>query len=162
MGAGTLRIHGALVSIYGVGLLLRGPSGVGKSECALELVRRGHCLVADDVVEVRQEEMNDRLLGSCPERLAGRLEVQDVGIIDVVRLFGEKAVEGERWIDAVVELLPPRPDNTRQRPVTTPEPVQLGEVSLPCFITQATCATTIANRLEVIARTLRRKEAVDG
>src|SRR4029079_11864301 len=84
--APTTSMHGVLVDIYGVGVLITGQSGVGKSETALELVKRGHSLVADDTVEIYQEDY-DSLVGSSPEILEHMLEIRGLGIIDVMTLF---------------------------------------------------------------------------
>jgi HPr kinase/phosphorylase len=94
-----LGIHGTLVEVGGVGVLLLGPSGIGKSECALELVRRGHRLVADDVVEVRVDASGEPM-GSATPRLGHHVEIRGLGILSVPDLFGERAV-----LDAVrIEL----------------------------------------------------------
>lgn len=84
--APTTAIHGVLVDVYGVGVLLIGKSGVGKSETALELVKRGHRPVADDCVEIRQEDQ-DTLVGSAPELIEHLLEIRGLGIINVMTLF---------------------------------------------------------------------------
>ena len=89
--APTTAIHGVLVDIYGVGVLITGKSGVGKSETALELVKRGHRLVADDCVEIRQED-EDTLVGNSPELIEHLLEIRGLGIINVMTLFGAGAV----------------------------------------------------------------------
>ena len=89
--APTTAIHGVLVDVYGVGVLITGQSGVGKSETALELVKRGHRLVADDCVEIRQEDENT-LVGTSPELIEHLLEIRGLGIINVMTLFGAGAV----------------------------------------------------------------------
>ena len=89
--APTTAVHGVLVDIYGVGVLITGKSGVGKSETALEFVKRGHRLVADDCVEIRQEDQ-DTLVGTAPELIEHLLEIRGLGIINVMTLFGAGAV----------------------------------------------------------------------
>jgi HPr kinase/phosphorylase len=96
-------IHGVLVDIYGVGVLITGNSGVGKSETALELVKRGHRLVADDSVEIRQEDF-DTLIGNSPPLIEHLLEIRGLGIIDVMTLFGAGAVRGHKRISMVIHL----------------------------------------------------------
>ncbi|WP_017472441.1 HPr(Ser) kinase/phosphatase [Amphibacillus jilinensis] len=96
-------MHGVLVDIHGVGVLITGQSGVGKSETALELVKRGHRLVADDSVEIRQEDY-DRLIGSSPELIEHLLEIRGLGIINVMTLFGASAVRSHKKIDYVINL----------------------------------------------------------
>jgi HPr kinase/phosphorylase len=101
--APTTAVHGVLVDIYGVGVLITGKSGVGKSETALELVKRGHRLVADDCVEIRQED-GDTLIGSAPELIEHLLEIRGLGIINVMTLFGAGAVKSHKQITLVVHL----------------------------------------------------------
>ena len=101
--APTTAIHGVLVDVYGIGVLLIGKSGVGKSETALELVKKGHRLVADDCVEIRQESEN-LLIGSPPPLLEHLLEIRGIGIIDIMTLFGASAVRPSKRITLIVEL----------------------------------------------------------
>ncbi len=101
--APTTAIHGVLVDIYGIGVLITGKSGVGKSETALDLVRRGHRLVADDCVEIRQEDL-DTLVGNAPELIQHLLEIRGLGIINVMTLFGAGAVRNYKRIGLVVNL----------------------------------------------------------
>ncbi|MCM3162186.1 MULTISPECIES: HPr(Ser) kinase/phosphatase [Metabacillus] len=101
--APTTAVHGVLVDIYGVGVLIIGKSGVGKSETALELVKRGHRLVADDCVEIRQED-KDTLIGSAPELIEHLLEIRGLGIINVMTLFGAGAVRSFKRITLVINL----------------------------------------------------------
>lgn len=101
--APTTAIHGVLVDVYGIGVLLIGKSGVGKSETALELVKKGHRLVADDCVEIRQESEN-LLIGSPPPLLEHLLEIRGIGIIDIMTLFGASAVRPYKRITLIVEL----------------------------------------------------------
>ncbi|MBD8070765.1 HPr(Ser) kinase/phosphatase [Bacillus sp. PS06] len=101
--APSTAIHGVLVDIYGVGVLITGKSGVGKSETALELVKRGHRLVADDCVEIRQED-KDTLIGNSPELIEHLLEIRGLGIINVMTLFGAGAVRSFKRITLVMNL----------------------------------------------------------
>lgn len=101
--APTTAVHGVLVDIYGVGVLITGKSGVGKSETALELVKRGHRLVADDCVEIRQED-EDTLVGTSPELIEHLLEIRGLGIINVMTLFGAGAVRSFKRISVVMDL----------------------------------------------------------
>ncbi len=95
--------HGVLVSVDGVGVLLTGESGVGKSEAALELVRRGHQLVADDVVDICKVSDN-RLVGECPEMVRHFMEIRGIGIIDIRTMYGVSAVAQSRSIDLVMNM----------------------------------------------------------
>ena len=101
--APTTAVHGVLVDIYGVGILITGKSGVGKSETALELVKRGHRLVADDCVEIRQEAENT-LIGNAPKLIEHLLEIRGIGIIDIMTLFGASAVRSFKRISIVIDL----------------------------------------------------------
>lgn len=96
--------HGVLLSMYGKGVLIRGESGIGKSEVALELMRRGHQLVADDRVDCYQ--IHNTIVGMPPSILAGMLEIRGIGIIDVPRMFGANTTLEKAKIDVVVELTP--------------------------------------------------------
>lgn len=96
-------IHGVLVDINGVGVLITGQSGVGKSETALELVKRGHRLVADDSVEIRQEDY-DTLIGNSPALIEHLLEIRGLGIINVMTLFGAGSVRSYKKISLIVNL----------------------------------------------------------
>lgn len=100
------HIHGVLVRVSGIGVLIRGDAGIGKSECALELIKRGHILVADDVVEV-QKRWGRYLVGSCPTMLKHYMEVRGLGILDVPLLFGVGSTLDETNIDMEVFLTSP-------------------------------------------------------
>ena len=95
--------HGVLVDVYGVGVLITGSSGAGKSETALELVKRGHQLVADDAVEIRRMADNT-LVGECPEMIRHLMEIRGIGIIDIRAMFGVGAVALSKSIDLVIHL----------------------------------------------------------
>lgn len=101
--APNTTMHGVLVEMYGVGVLITGGSGIGKSETALELVKRGHRLVADDAVEIRQTA-EDVLIGSSPELIRHLLEIRGVGIINVATLFGAGAIRIFKKIAIVCRL----------------------------------------------------------
>ena len=101
--APTISVHGVLVDVYGEGVLITGESGIGKSEAALELVKRGHRLVADDVVEIRKVS-EDTLIGNAPDITKHFIEVRGIGIIDVKALFGASSVRETQSIDLVIRL----------------------------------------------------------
>lgn len=101
--APSTTMHGSLASVYGVGLLFVGESGIGKSECVLDLVERGHRLVADDLVLVRKQG-NDVLIGRGHELQAHHMEIRGVGIIDVSALFGIRAIRQQKRIEVIVNL----------------------------------------------------------
>ena len=95
--------HGVLMEVYGVGILLTGKSGVGKSEAALELIKRGHQLIADDVVDICRIS-EDRLIGTCPEQVRHLMEIRGIGVIDVRAMYGIGAVSVSKSIDLMIEL----------------------------------------------------------
>ena len=101
--APSITIHGVLVDVYGEGVLITGESGIGKSETALELIKRGHRLVSDDVVEIRRVS-DDTLVGSAPGITRHFIELRGIGIIDVKTLFGVESVKNTHSIDMVVNL----------------------------------------------------------
>jgi HPr kinase/phosphorylase len=101
--ASRVTKHGVLLEVYGEGVLIMGDSGVGKSETAIELVKRGHRLIADDVVEIRRVS-NKRLIGQSPENIKHFIELRGVGIINIARTFGAGAVKQSQEIDMIVEL----------------------------------------------------------
>jgi HPr kinase/phosphorylase len=101
--APSATIHGVLVDVYGMGVLLLGDSGIGKSECALDLIQRGHRLVADDVVEIRKYP-NGSLVGRAAEMIRYHMELRGIGIINIKHLFGVSAVRMAKSIELVIEL----------------------------------------------------------
>lgn len=101
--APCISVHGVLVDIYGEGVLITGESGIGKSEAALELVKRGHRLVTDDVVEIRKVS-DDTLIGSAPEMLKHLIELRGIGVVNVKELFGASSVKETQNIDLVIRL----------------------------------------------------------
>ena len=101
--APCISIHGVLVDVYGEGVLITGESGIGKSEAALELIKRGHRLVTDDVVEIRKVSA-DTLIGSAPNITKHFIELRGIGIVDVKALFGASSVRDTQNIDLVIHL----------------------------------------------------------
>lgn len=101
--APQISIHGVLVDVYGVGVLIMGESGIGKSEAALELIKRGHRLVTDDVVEISKVS-DDTLVGTAPDITRHLIELRGIGIIDVKMLFGVQSVRQTQTIDLVITL----------------------------------------------------------
>ena len=101
--APMISIHGVLVDVFGEGVLIMGESGIGKSEAALELIKRGHRLVSDDVVEIRRVS-DETLIGSAPDITRHFIELRGIGIIDVKTLFGVESVKDTQSIDMVIKL----------------------------------------------------------
>lgn len=101
--APCISVHGVLLDIYGIGVLITGESGIGKSEAALELIKRGHRLVTDDVVELRKVS-DDTLVGSAPDITKHFIELRGIGIVDVKALYGAAAVMDTQQVDMVIRL----------------------------------------------------------
>lgn len=101
--ASRVTVHGVLVDVYGIGVLIKGESSIGKSETALELIQRGHRLVADDAVEIIKLDDN-RLIGQAPELLKYYMEIRGIGIIDVRSLYGVGAIKNDKQIELVIQL----------------------------------------------------------
>ena len=101
--APCISIHGVLVDVYGEGILIMGESGIGKSEAALELIKRGHRLITDDVVEIRKVS-DETLIGTAPDITRHFIELRGIGIIDVKTLFGVESVKNTGTIDLVIKL----------------------------------------------------------
>jgi HPr kinase/phosphorylase len=101
--APRISIHGVLVDVYGEGVFITGESGIGKSETALELIKRGHRLVADDVVEIKKVS-DDTLIGTSPDIIRHFIEVRGIGIVDCKTLFGVESVKESQTIDLVIQL----------------------------------------------------------
>lgn len=101
--APSINLHGVLVNVYGLGVLIQGDAGIGKSECAIELLKRGHILIADDLIEVKRR-MGHILVGSSPKLIKNFMEVRGIGIVDVELLFGVGAILSTSIIELVVYL----------------------------------------------------------
>ena len=128
--APVTTIHGVLVDVYGIGVLLMGGSGIGKSETALELVKRGHRLIADDAVEIRQTQEN-QLIGSAPELIQHLLEIRGLGIINVMTLFGAGAVRNFKRISVVIRMELWDPEKHYERLGIDEEKMKIMDTELP-------------------------------
>jgi HPr kinase/phosphorylase len=151
-----MQVHGALVQVLGVGVLLLGPSGVGKSEAALELVTRGHRLVADDVVELACEA--GRVVGRAPERIRHYLEIRGLGILFVPELYGAESVLEQCAVDLVCRLDPDRPAAEFERIGLERPQEKLGDVTLPTVCLPLRPATSLGVLVEAAARDHRMRE----
>ncbi|MRG84742.1 HPr(Ser) kinase/phosphatase [Salinibacillus xinjiangensis] len=149
-------IHGVLVDIYGVGVLITGQSGVGKSETALELVKRGHRLVADDSVEIRQEDF-DTLIGNSPPLIEHLLEIRGLGIIDVMTLFGAGAVRNYKRITLVINLELWDKDKQYDRLGLDEDTMKIMDVELPQATIPVRPGRNLAVIIEVAAMNFRLK-----
>ncbi len=151
----VVAIHGALVDVHTVGVLLLGPSGVGKSECALELVSRGHRLIADDVVQLRRD--GDQVLGMAPERIRHYMEIRGLGILFVPDLFGLDSVSDEMQIELVCRLERWK-DGAQYERVGLDRPrTEIDGVPLPTLTLPARLGASMATIVEVAAREHRQR-----
>ena len=149
--------HGVLIEIYGEGVFITGESGVGKSETAIELVKRGHRLVADDAVEIRKVS-NISLVGSSPDNIRHFLELRGIGIINARRLFGIGAVKMTEKIDLVVELEQWNSEKVYDRMGVDSEFVSLLGVKIPSLTIPVKPGRNLAVILEVAAMNNRQKK----
>lgn len=149
--------HGVLIEIYGEGVFITGESGVGKSETAIELVKRGHRLVADDAVEIRKVS-NISLVGSSPDNIRHFLELRGIGIINARRLFGIGAVKLTEKIDLVVELEQWNSEKIYDRMGVDTEFVSLLGVKVPSLTIPVKPGRNLAVILEVAAMNNRQKK----
>lgn len=149
--------HGVLVEVYGEGMLLLGESGVGKSETAVELVKRGHRLIADDAVEIRKVS-NRTLVGTSPENIRHFLEMRGVGIINARRLFGMGAVKITEKIDLIVQLEIWDPAKTYDRMGMDSEYLNILGVDIPSITIPVKPGRNLAIILEVAAMNNRQKK----
>ncbi len=151
-----ISLHGTLVDISGVGVLIRGESGLGKSEVALELVRRGHQLVADDRVDIYQRELGV-LVGEAPDLLKEHLEIRGIGIVNIVKLFGAKAYKENKKVMLVVDLEKWDPKKDYDRLGITDETIQLFDTEVHLVKIPVSPGRNVASLVEVAAMNSRLK-----
>lgn len=144
-------LHGVLVDVYGVGVLITGESGVGKSETALELVKRGHQLVADDVVDICRVSDN-RLVGESPETIRHFMEIRGIGIIDIKAMYGIGAVLMSKSIDLVIHLEPWKEQKSYDRLGLSDQYTTLMDVRVPQLVLPVRPGRNLAIIMEVAAR----------
>lgn len=150
-------IHGVLVDVFGIGLLITGESGVGKSETALELVQKGHRLVADDRVELYQHD-ELTLVGEAPEILNNLIEIRGIGIVDVMTLFGAGAILDSKQVDLLVHLENWTPDKQYDRLGGLQETTEIMGVSIPKIRIPVKTGRNVSIILEVASMNFRAKK----
>lgn len=146
-------VHGVLVDVFGVGLLILGPSGIGKSECALDLVMRGHRLVSDDVVEIRRRS-GEILVGRGPEVARHHMEVRGLGIINVAHLFGVASTRQRKRVELVIQLEQWSHDKEYERLGLDEHQYEILDVELPIVYLPVASGRSLSNLVEVAARNL--------
>lgn len=154
--APMVAIHGVLVDVYGEGVLILGESGLGKSEAALELIKRGHRLVADDSVEIRRLSENE-LVGSAPEMTRNLMELRGIGVVDVKALYGVQSVKDEMPISMVIRLKYLDRDQTFDRLGMKEEYVEYLGNKLICYSVPVSPGRNIAVIVEAAAINFRQK-----
>ncbi len=149
--------HGVLVEVYGEGILILGESGVGKSETAVELLKRGHRLIADDAVELRR--VSDRtIVGQAPENIRHFVELRGIGIINVAKIFGMGAVKNSEKIDLVVELEPWDKRKNYSRTGLEYNNINILDLKVPLMVIPVMPGRNLAVILEIAAINNRQKE----
>ena len=149
--------HGVVVEVYGEGVLLLGESGVGKSETAVELIKRGHRLIADDAVEIHQVRPG-RLIGSAPELIRYYVELRGIGVVDVRQLFGMAAVKDDQVIDLVINLELWREGMVYDRLGLESNQTSILDVDLPTLTIPVTPGRNLAIIIETAAMNNRHKK----
>ena len=149
--------HGVLVEVYGEGLLLIGESGIGKSEAAVELLKRGHRLIADDAVEIRRIAENT-LTGTAPALIRNYIELRGIGIINVAKLFGMGAVRAENEINLVVNIVPWKTQEVYDRLGLEEQYMEILGVQIPMNTIPITPGRNLAVILEVAAMNNRQRK----
>lgn len=148
--------HGVLVEVYGEGILIMGESGVGKSETAVELIKRGHRLVADDAVEIRS--VGSRIVGSAPKLIRHYMELRGIGVVDVRQLFGMSAVRDEQDVDMIVNLEQWNPEQFYDRLGTNEEFTTILDKKIPVVTIPVKTGRNLAVIVEVAAMNNRHKK----
>lgn len=149
-------IHGVLVEVYGLGVLIQGSSGIGKSETGLELIKKGHRLIADDRVDIYQQDERT-VIGESPKILEHLMEIRGVGIIDVMNLFGASAVRHHTQVSLVVNLQDWVKDNKYDRLGSATETISLANVPVPKITIPVSTGRNVAIIIEVAAMNFRAK-----
>lgn len=153
--APEIKLHGVFVEIYGVGVLIRGKSGVGKSETALDLVIRGHRLISDDIVNIK--EVEGRLIGGSPEITRHFMEIRGLGILDIERLYGVGSVKNNETIDLVIELEIWDEKKEYDRVGLEEELTKILNIEVPISTVPVRPGRNIAMIIEVAARNFRQR-----
>ena len=149
--------HGVLREVYGEGILLIGESGIGKSEAAVELLKRGHRLIADDAVEIRKVSGN-ALMGNAPEMIRNYIELRGIGIVNVAKLFGMGAVKPENTINMVVNIVPWKTQEVYDRLGLEDQYMDILGVKVPMYTIPITPGRNLAVILEVAAMNNRQRQ----
>ena len=154
--APSTQKHGVLLDVFGTGVLLCGSSGIGKSETALELIHRGHRLVSDDVVDLKN--VNDTILGTSPDVIKHFMEIRGVGIIDIRAIYGVGSIISEKKVDLLIQLEKWDEDKTYERVGLTLQEEDILGLKVPKLIVPVMPGRNLAIVIEVAARDFRLKK----
>jgi len=149
-------LHACLLEIYGIGVLLLGESGIGKSEISLELIRKGHRLIADDRVNIAA--VRGKLIGTCPESIYGMMEVRGIGIIDVARMFGINSLAKRSHIQLVISLVQFKPDEPMERVGMKTDRYEILGESIPLVKLPVSAARSMAEIIEAAVTNYKLKD----
>lgn len=155
--APRITIHGGLVEVYGQGILLRGDSGIGKSETAIELIKRGHRLIADDAVEIKRVS-SITLLGSAPAIIRHFIELRGIGIVDVRRIFGIGAIKMTEKVELVINLEPWEDGKQYDRLGMDSQTTSILDIAVPSLTIPVKPGRNLAVIIEVAAMNDRQKK----
>src|SRR5581483_5950643 len=148
--APSVSLHGVMVELFGLGVLLQGDSGIGKSECGLDLIRRGHRLISDDIVELRR--VGVKLIGSAPLIVRNHMEIRGLGIINIKDLFGVSALAVEKQLDLLIRLVRWDPERTYDRLGLDDQGVRVLDIEVPLIEMPVASGRNLATLVEVAVR----------
>lgn len=151
MSAPKKILHGVFMEIADIGVLISGESGIGKSELALELVSRGHRLIADDAPEFERIEPA-AINGTCPELLQNFLEVRGLGILNIREIYGGNAVRANKHLGLIIELLPAEMNTIKDRTQSTEKKTNVFGVDIPTILLPVAAGRNLAVLIEAIVR----------
>lgn len=153
--AQEITIHGVCLEVFGIGVFIKGKSGVGKSETSLELINRGHRLVADDAVIIKKLE--NRLKATCPELTKHLMEIRGIGILDIKHLFGVGSIKLEQYIELAIELEEWDEDKEYDRIGMDDNYIEILDIKVPSVVIPVKPGRNISAIIEIAAKNYRQK-----
>jgi len=153
--AQEITIHGVCLEVFGIGVFIKGKSGVGKSETTLELINRGHRLIADDAVIIKKLE--NQLKASCPELTKHLMEIRGIGILDIKHLFGVGSIKLDQYIELAIELEEWDEEKEYDRIGMDDNYIEILDVKVPCVVVPVKPGRNISAIIEIAAKNYRQK-----
>lgn len=153
--AEEITVHGVCLEVFGIGVFIKGKSGIGKSETSLELINRGHRLIADDAVIIKKLE--NRLKATCPELTQHLMEIRGIGILDIKHLFGVGSIKLEQYIELAIELEAWDDDKEYDRLGMDENYLEILDVKVPSIIIPVKPGRNISTIIEIAAKNYRQK-----